>query len=107
MADEAARIGASVATAGSPCTLGMDPAKFIEKFEDWFEHHNLLANTIGVQEEKKLQVLLLWSGKDFRRFAKDAEVVSEGTTPDTVSEAIEKIRTQCGSHVNLSMTMVN
>ena len=74
-------IGASIATAGKECTLGTDPAKFLEKFEDWFEHHELLADTVGVQATKKLQVLLLWGGKEFRKFAKDAGVVTVGGTP--------------------------
>ena len=72
------RLDASVATAGSVCELGTDPAKFLEKFEDWFEHHSLLADTVGVQDDNKLRLLLLWGGKDFRKFAKDAGVVSEG-----------------------------
>lgn len=85
--------------------LGTDPAKFLEKFEDWYEHHELLADTVGVQDNKKLQVLLLWGGKEFRKFAKDAGVVTLGDTPDTLVGAIGKIRTQCDSHVNLSMAM--
>ena len=99
------RIGASVATAGTPCLLGTDPAKFLEKFEDWWEHHELLADTVGVQDNKKLRVLLLWGGKEFRKFAKDAGVITNGDNPDTLNASIEKIRTQCGSHVNLSMAM--
>ena len=99
------RIGASVATAGAVCDLGTDPAKFLEKFEDWYEHHSLLADTVGVQDNKKLKVLLLWGGKDFRKFAKEAGVVSEGQTQDTENAAIEKLRIKCGSHVNLSMAM--
>ena len=98
-------LGASIATAGKECTLGTDPAKFLEKFEDWYEHHELLADTVGVQDNKKLQVLLLWGGKEFRKFAKDAGVVTVGDTPDNLVAAIEKIRTQCDSHVNLSMAM--
>ena len=47
------RIGASVATAGAVCDLGTDPAKFLEKFEDWYEHHSLLADTVGMQDNKK------------------------------------------------------
>ena len=63
------------------------------------------ADTVGVQENKKLQVILLWGGKEFRKFAKDAGVVTNGENHDTLDEAIEKIRMQCGSHVNLSMVM--
>ena len=107
MADQQnqAKISASVATAGTPCILGTDPAKFLEKFEDWYEHHDLLADTVGVQDDKKLRVLLLWGGKEFRKFAKEAGVVLEGETPDTLAAAIDKVRIQCGSHVNLSMAM--
>ena len=100
-----ARLDASVATAGAVCGLGTDPAKFLEKFEDWYEHHSLLADTVGVLDNAKLKVLLLWGGKDFRKFVKDSGVVSEGETTDTLAEAIAKIRTKCGSHVNLSMAM--
>jgi len=46
------RLDASVATAGAACNLGTEPAKFLEKFEDWYEHHSLLAETVGVQDEK-------------------------------------------------------
>ena len=99
------RIGAAVATAGTPCLLGTDPAKFLEKFEDWYEHHDLLAETVGVHVNKKLNILLLWGGKEFRKFAKDTGVIANGDTPDTLAAAIGKIREQCGSHVNLSMAM--
>ena len=61
---------ATVATAGKECQLGTDPAKFLERFEDWYEHHDLLADTMGVEANKKLKLLLLWSGKEFRKFAK-------------------------------------
>ena len=96
-----ARIGASVATAGTPCKLGTDPAKFLENFEDWLDHHCLLAETIGVEDAKFMKVLLLWSGKDFRKFSKEAGVLDT----DSRAAAIGKIRTRCGSHVNLSMAI--
>jgi len=102
---ENTRLDASVATAGAVCELGTDPARFLECFENWYEHHSLLADTVGVQDNAKLKVLLLWGGKDFRKFAKDAGVVSEGETTDTLAAAIVKLRTKCGSHVNLSMAM--
>ena len=47
----------------------------------------------------------MWGGKEFRKFAKDAGVVTVGDTTDTLDTAIVKIRTQCGSHVKLSMAM--
>ena len=96
---------ATVATAGKECQLGTDPAKFLERFEDWYEHHDLLADTMGVETNKKLKLLLLWGGKEFRKFAKDAGVVSEGNAQDTLDAAVGKLRTKCGSHVNLSMAM--
>ena len=83
------RLDASVATAGAVCDLGTDPAKFLERFEDWYEHHSLLADTVGVQDDKKLKVLLLWGGKDFRKFAKDAGVVTEGPDQDTEIAVID------------------
>ena len=79
------------------CELGTDPAKVLEKFEDWFEHHSLLADTVGVQDDNKLRLLLLLGGKDFRNFAKDAGVVSEGQAQDTLHAAIGKSRTKCSS----------
>ena len=99
-------IDAALATAGKPCKLGTDPSKFLEKFEDWYEHTSLLADSIGVKDSvQKMKLLLLWGGKHFRRFAKEANVISEGDTPDTLEQAITKIRTKCGAHVNLSMAM--
>ena len=96
---------ATVATAGKECQLGTDPAKFLERFEDWYEHHSLLADTMAVEASKKLKLLLLWGGKDFRKFSKEAGVVSEGDAQDTLDAAIGKLRNRCGSHVNLSMAM--
>jgi hypothetical protein len=99
-------VDAALATAGKPCVLGSDPARYLERFEDWLEHHDLLASSIGVKEEaQKLKLLLLWGGKDFRKFAKDAEVIIEGQGADSFKTAVDKIRAKCGSQVNLSMAM--
>ena len=107
MAEETPRMDANIATAGTPCQLGNSPAKFLEIFDDWWEHHSLLADTIGIIEDRKLKVLLLWGGKDFRKFAKDANIISTGDTQDSLENAVRKIREKCSSHVNLSMAMFN
>ena len=86
---------ATVATAGKECQLGTDPAKFLERFEDWYEHHDLLADAVGVEANKKLKLLLLWGGKEFRKFAKDAGVVSEGDAQDALDAAVEKVWQSC------------
>ena len=99
-------VDAALATAGKTCDLGTDPSKYLEKFEDWYEHTSLLADSIGVKDKKqKLRLLLLWGGRQFRKFAKEAKVTTEGDTPDTLEQAITKIREQCGAHVNLSMAV--
>ena len=68
-----------MATAGKKCQLGTDPAKFLERFEDWYEHHDLLADTMAIAADKKLKLLLLWGGKEFRKFCKDAGVITDVT----------------------------
>ena len=89
-------IDASLATAGKSCNLGNDPSKYSEKFEDWYDHTSLLADSIGVKNEKqKLSLILLWGGRHFRKHAKDAGVitVAEITTAasaDELNGAIEK-----------------
>ena len=90
-------VDAALATASKTCDLGTDPSKYLEKFEDWYEHTSLLADSIGVKDKKqKLRLLLLWGGRQFRKFAK---VTTEGDTPDTLEQALTKIREQCGTHV--------
>ena len=99
-------IDAALATAGTPCELGNDPSKYLEKFEDWYEHTSLLADAIGItSDEQKLRLMLLWGGKDFRKTVKDANVITTGTNKDTLQAALVKIRAQCGSHVNLTMAV--
>ena len=78
---------ATVATTGKECQLGTDPAKFLERFDDWYEHHDLLADTMSVEANKKLKLILLWGGKEIRKFAKDAGVVSEGDSQDALDAA--------------------
>ena len=51
---------------------------------------------------QKLSLTLLWGGKDFRKFTRDAGLVDE----DTLDRAITKIRAHCAKHVNLSMAVL-
>ena len=99
-------IDAALATAGTPCDLGNDPSKYLEKFEDWYEHTSLLADAIGItSDEQKLRLMLLWGGKDFRKTVKDAQVATTGENKDTLDQALVKIRARYGSHVNLTMVV--
>ena len=99
-------IDAALATAGKQCDLGNDPAKYLERFEEWYEHTTLLANAIGIKDStQKLRLMLLWGGRDFRKTVKEAQVILEGDGKDTFDQAIEKIRTQCGRHINSTMAM--
>ncbi len=98
-------VDVALATAGKPIDLGHDPAKYLEKFEDWYEHTSLLADSIGVRDERqKLKLILLWGGKELRKIAKEAEINTEDANED-LAGAIRKLRTTCGKHVNLSMAM--
>ena len=99
-------IDARLATAGKPCDLGNDPSKYLEHFEDWYDHTSLLADSIGIKDNaQKLKLFLLWGGRQFCRFAKESGVTTEGTTPDNLEAAIANIRKQGGEYVNLSMAM--
>ena len=85
-----------------PCDLSDDPSKYLEKFEEWYEHTSLLADSIGVKDTaQKLRLTLLWGGKEFRKFTRDAVLTAE----DTLDAAITKIRAHCAKHVNLSMAV--
>ena len=99
----------ALATAGKPCNLGSDPSKYLEKFEDWYEHTSLLADSIGIKDTKqKLKLILLWGGRDFRKLAKDSGVVTvatEAVPEDGIDAAIKKIREKFGTHVNLAMAV--
>jgi len=59
-------INAALATAGKPCDLGDDPSKYLEKFEEWYEHTSLLADSISVKDKaQKLRLTLLREEKTF------------------------------------------
>ena len=95
-------IDAALATAGKPCDLSDDPSKYLEKFEEWYEHTSLLADSIGVKDTaQKLRLTRLWGGKEFRKFTRDAGLAAG----DTLDAAITKIRAHCAKHVNLSMAV--
>ena len=97
---------AGLATAGKPCVLGTDPARYLDIFDDWMEHASLLVNSLGVKDDsQKLNLLLLWGGRDLRKLAKAAGVDTEAVPPPTCKSAIALIRSHCGKHVNLSMAM--
>ena len=97
---------AGLATAGKPCALGTDPARYLDIFDDWTEHASLLVNSLGVKDDsQKLNLLLLWGGRDLRKLAKAAGVDTEADPPPTCKSAIALIRSHCGKHVNLSMAM--
>ncbi|KAF0313758.1 hypothetical protein FJT64_015742 [Amphibalanus amphitrite] len=102
-------VDAALAKAGRVCDLGTDPSQFLDRFEEWYEEHKLLADSIsGITEDQKLNLLLLWGGREFRKFAKGAGVVHEDgdeTPKDSLKTAHLKIRASCAQHVNLTMAM--
>ena len=101
-------VDAALATAGETCDLGTDPSQFLDRFDDWFENQKLLADSItNLPDDRKLKLLLLWGGKEFRKFVKDAGVITSGEDQahDTIKAAVVKIRARCGQHVNLTMAM--
>ena len=88
------------------CVNSLLPFKYLEHFEDWYDHTSLLADSIGIQDNaQKLKLILLWGGRQFRRFAKEAGVTTEGTAPDNLEAAIAKIQKHGCEHFNLSMAM--
>ena len=96
----------TLATIGKELDLGNNPADYRRLFDEWLEHHRLLATATGVADEKQiLNLLLLWGGKGLRRFAAEAGVDQEGG--DTLQAAIDKIRGKTGAFVNLSMSVYN
>ena len=96
----------ALASVGKEINLGTEPATYLQTFNDWYEHHSLLAESTGVTDKNQtLKLLLLWGGKDFRRFCTDAGVQTTGEDKDTLETAVDKIRKSCGAHVNLTMTM--
>ena len=45
----------------------------LEKFEEWYGHTSLLADSIGLKDKVlKLRFTHLWGGKDFRKLRRDA-----------------------------------
>ena len=66
----------------------------------------LLVSSLGVKDDtQKLNLLLLWGGRDLRKLAKAAGVDTESDPPPTSKAAITKIRAHCKQHVNLSMAV--
>ena len=101
-------IDPALAAVGKDLILGNDPSSFRRKFDEWYEHHTLLAEATGVTDEKQLlKLLMLWGGKDFRNFCHEAGVIATGEGADTLQAAVVKIRTKAGTHANLSMAMYN
>ena len=97
---------ATLAIAGKPCELGTDPTRYLDIFDDWYEHANLLVNSLGVRDDtQKLNLLLLWGGRELRKLAKTTGVDTEAEPPTTCKAAVTKIQAHCGKHVNLSMAM--
>ena len=101
-------IDPALAAVGKDLILGNDPSSFRRKFDEWYEHHTLLAEATGVTDENQLlKLLMLWGGKDFRKFCHEAGVIATGDGADTLQNAVVKIRTKAGTHANLSMAMYN
>ena len=97
---------AGLATAGKPCVLGTDPAKYKDIFDEWLEHIDLLVTSLGVKDDdQKLNLLLLWGGRDLRKLAKAAGVDTKSDPPTSYKAAITKIQAHFGKHVNLSMAV--
>ena len=52
-------IDPALATAGKPLELGQDPTKYLERFDLWYNHTSLLADSIGVEDkQQKLRLTL-------------------------------------------------
>ena len=99
-------IDPALAAVGKEVDLGQSPAEYTRIFEEWYEHHHLLAQATGVKDsEQILKLLLLWGGRDFRRFADEAGVITTAEWGDTLEEAVRKIRGKAATHVNLSMAV--
>ena len=59
-------IDPALATAGKPLELGQDPTKYLERFDLWYNHTSLLADSICVKgKQQKLRLTLLWGGYSF------------------------------------------
>ena len=102
----------TLATVGTPLQLQPDTTTQLQTFQDWLEHHQLLAETVGVTDPSQtLKLLLLWGGKEMRKLAGDAGVVQTntegGAAADTLNGAIDKIIQKLRGHVNLSLAVYN
>ena len=81
-------IDPALATARKPLELGQNPTKYLERFNLWYDHTSLLADSIGVKDkQQKLPLTLSWASQDYRQYAQDAGFVRTG-------EGAEKIHTQ-------------
>ena len=99
-------IDPALATAGKPLELGQDATKYLERFDFWYNHTSLLADSIGVKDkQQKLRLTFFMGRQDFRQLAQEDEVVHKREGADTLENAIEKVREACRKHVNLSMVM--
>lgn len=102
-------IDAYLASAGTRLTLGNDPSHYTEKFEEWTEQMKLTLDTVGVRnDDQKLNLLLLWGGKELRDTAKEAGVkdsVSQPNDHDTSEGAITKITNHLNQYVNYALAM--
>ena len=122
------KIDAELIKAGTACDLGSDPSKYLHTFNDWLEHHSLVADTVGIKDAKKVELLLLWGGKRLREISVKAGIVTAtkaaeetaaataaataagaaapaAVEPTSYADAIKAIREECGRHVNRSAAM--
>ena len=99
-------IDATLAGAGKVCDLGSDMTLFLRKFDRWYEDASLIADSVGVKDEKqKLRLVLLWGGRDLRHYAKQAGVICEGEQTDGIAVGVTKIRAEFSKYINESMTL--
>lgn len=69
------QVNVRLATAGRPCDPGTDPSQFPARIEEWWETQYLLFDSItDLPDTRKLKLLLLLGGIEFRKLAKDAGV---------------------------------
>ena len=59
-------IDPALATAGKPLEPGQDPTKFLKRFDLWYNHTSLLADSIGVKDKQQnLRLTLYGAAKIF------------------------------------------
>ena len=86
-------IDPALVTARKPLELGQNPTKYLERFNLWYDHINLLADSIGVNDkQQKLPLTLLWGSQDYRQSAQDAGFVRTGEGAEKLVNVIEKVR---------------